>query len=123
MDWSLAGAVILSGLVIVFLVLVILIAVVKLTGKAAGKEKKIPPVSASASPTMAMAAPVPAAAAVSAVQEGVSGQTVAVIAAAVAAMMEQDAPGVAYAITGIRRAAESRPVWGFAGMLQNTRPF
>ncbi len=59
-------------------------------------------------------------------------QIIAVISAAVAAMMSEQAPGVPYAITGVSRASATgvsrarggeRPAWGFAGMQQNTRPF
>lgn len=57
------------------------------------------------------------------VQNGIDDQTIAAISAAVAMMMDEQAPGVQYAITGIERSMNSRPVWGFAGMLRNTRPF
>lgn len=121
MDWNLAGAVILSGLVIVFLILGILICVVAITGRLSGtgKSGKAAPAPAAVKAT----ASVPAAKPAPAVQAGISGETVAVISAAVAALMDEQAPGMNYAVTGIRRKRFSRPVWGFAGMQQNTRPF
>lgn len=123
MDWSLAGAVILSGLVIVFLVLIILIAVVyaaggviKSNGGQSTPEAAVPAGgNAAAVPDRQKPAPT--------VESGVSEETVAVISAAVAAVVAEQSPGVSYAVTNIRRARAARPVWGFAGMQQNTRPF
>jgi hypothetical protein len=63
------------------------------------------------------------------VQQGIAGETVAVISAAVAAFMEAEAPGAEYALQSIQQSVRrgparvQRPVWGFAGMQQNTRPF
>ena len=62
-------------------------------------------------------APVPA------VAGGIPEETVAVISAAIAAYMDESAPGTPFAITGITRSLNARPVWGFAGMRQNVRPF
>lgn len=127
MDWNLAGAVILSGLVIVFAILIILILVVVVTGnlmnRNATKPKPPAPPPASATPTPPPAASQPAPPSSASIVPGVSGETVAVISAAVAAIMDETAPGTPYAITGIQRDRGSRPVWGFAGMQQNTRPF
>lgn len=112
-DWTLAGSVMLSGLVIVFAALIILICLVLLMGKAlemTGKSK-------AAAPKPQAEEPPPA------VQDGAGEETVAAITAAVACVMQESAPGAAYQITGIRRTKEPRPVWGFAGMQQNTRPF
>jgi Na+-transporting methylmalonyl-CoA/oxaloacetate decarboxylase gamma subunit len=129
-DGSLAGAIILSGLVIVFIALIIVIGVVQATGKLANKAAMAPkpPQAPSAPPAQKAAAPAPAVAPTIApvVQQGIAGETVAVISAAVAAMMETEAPGVAYEVSSIQpRTANraQRPVWGFAGMQQNTRPF
>lgn len=124
-SWNLAGAVILSGLVIVFLVLIILIVVVNVTGRLTGSIKKTEPTppaapttpSAPTNPAATPSVPAPS------VEQGISGETVAVITAAVTAMMDEQAPGTAYAVTGIQHARSQRPVWGFAGMQQNTRPF
>lgn len=114
------GGVVVPGLLIVFLALVILIAAVFVMGrvfstsKGGGTAPK-----AKASPPPAAAAPAKAAP----VSGGISGETVAAITAAVACVMEETAPGIPYAITGVTRASSGRPVWGFAGMQQNTRPF
>lgn len=118
----------LSGMTIVFIALVVLIALVALMGKVFGVAKKQPAaVPASAGPSAPAAAPAPAvrpATPVMAVQSGVGEEAVAAISAAVAVVMgESGAPGGDYAITSIRRSKDLRPVWGFAGMQQNTRPF
>lgn len=115
---TVVGGTVLTGMVIVFAVLLILIGVMYLLGlvsrsgrKSEGKEQRQAPASAAPSPAVL----VPAAA----VTE--EEETVAVIAAAVGAYMA-DSPAP-YAITSVTRAKDARPVWGFAGMTQNTRPF
>jgi len=123
------GEVVIPGLLIVFLALIILICVVTLMGRflsASSKkkaDKKTPqaPVNAAPAQTSARASAVQSAA--PNVAAGIPGETVAAISAAVACYMQESAPGVSYAIQSISRPRESRPVWGFAGMLQNTRPF
>lgn len=65
----------------------------------------------------------PALAGVSVARDGISEETVAAISAAVYAYMSETEPGALYRIAGISRTAGVRPVWGFAGMQQNTRPF
>lgn len=123
MDWGLAGSVTLSGLVLVFVVLVLLILLVELTSKIMlrGESKKD---SAPTAPKPVVAPVVRVASAPSpVVQAGIDEETVAVISAAVYSCMDSAAMGTQYAISGIKRAAGERPVWGFAGMQQNTRPF
>jgi sodium pump decarboxylase gamma subunit len=122
-DWGQAGSVILSGLVIVFLILIILIAAVELTSRLVKSAEKKTQTSAPA-PVKTAPAPVKTASA-PVVQAGIEEETVAVISAAVYSCLE-NAPGVsapAYAIQSISRASGVRPVWGFAGMRENTRPF
>jgi sodium pump decarboxylase gamma subunit len=119
-NWGQAGSVILSGLVIVFLILVILIAAVELTSRLVkSTEKK----TQAAAPAPVTAAPVAAPAPL--VQAGIEEETVAAISAAVYCCLENatGASAPAYAIKSISRASGVRPVWGFAGMRENTRPF
>ena len=54
-------------------------------------------------------------------EEGISGEIIAAIAAAVAAM--EEGTGSSYSIRSVRRSAGTRPVWGAAGLMENTRPF
>jgi sodium pump decarboxylase gamma subunit len=119
-DWGQAGSVILSGLVIVFLILIILIAAVELTSRLVkSAEKKTQQSAPAPVKTAPVAAPAPL------VQAGIEEETVAVISAAVYSCLESasGASAPAYAIKSINRAAGVRPVWGFAGMRENTRPF
>jgi sodium pump decarboxylase gamma subunit len=119
-NWGQAGSVILSGLVIVFLILIILIAAVELTSRLVkSAEKK----TQAAAPAPVKAAPVAAPAPL--VQAGIEEETVAAISAAVYTCLEgaSGAGAPAYAIKSIARASGVRPVWGFAGMRENTRPF
>lgn len=123
-DWGLSGAVVLTGLVLVFVILLVLIITVEFTSRivnsATGGSKASPAkvVSVASAPkaqyAVATAAP--------AVQAGIEEETVAAIMAAVSCMTDQ-ASGVGYAVRSINRAKSDRPVWGFAGMQQNTRPF
>lgn len=132
-EWGLTGAVILTGLVLVFTVLVVLILMVQITsrivgniskeqGSSAAKPAEMPKAAAvtpAAKPSVAIAQKAPV------IESGIDGETVAVISAAVHSCMSavSQESGAGYAIQSIKRAAGSRPVWGFAGMQQNTRPF
>ena len=124
-----ATIVIVTGMVIVFLALVALIVLIKLVGAVFQEHGKTPSApSAPAAP--AVPAPVPAAmseeemavvTAAALASSDLSEEEVAVISAAVAATM---AGSSGYVITGItRRRPGERPVWGLAGMIENTRPF
>lgn len=119
-----AGSVILSGLVIVFLILIFLIWCVHLTGKAINGTNRQPAGNSRPAPPAGNAMPVvPASPAAPVVQQGIEEETVAAISAAVYCCMAEADPGVSYAIKSINRVTGGRPVWGFAGMQQNTRPF
>ncbi len=125
-EWGLAGSVMLSGLTIVFLILIILIATVEITGRVVkSAEKKSGPPAAQPTPVPAQK-PAPESAPAPAVQTGIEEETVAVISAAVYSCLESSGGAAAYAIKSISRghaAGGGRPVWGFAGMQHNTRPF
>ncbi|MDL2232952.1 OadG family protein [Ruminococcaceae bacterium OttesenSCG-928-L11] len=127
-DWGLAANVVFSGLIIVFTVLLLLILLVTIMGKILGSKPSAPSKPDSGSPSTPSAPSIPAPPAPPTVQDTASGnEVVAVIAAAVNAYMEEDAPGTPYRISSIApragRAKELRPAWGFAGMRQNTEPF
>ena len=108
-DWSLAGAVVFSGLIIVFFLLCILIGAVTLIGNIIDRSQK-------------KGDDVPSAIPAPAIETGIAEETVAVISAAIQCMSETS-PGTTYKIASINRHTSTRPVWGFAGMQQNTRPF
>lgn len=121
-DWTLAGAVVLSGLVIVFLILIILIFAVELVSRLVTGAEKATRHAAPSETKPLIPAPMPAQNPVSVAQD-IEEETAAVISAAVYSYINETAPGAAYAIKSITRSTGKRPVWGFAGMQQNTRPF
>ena len=127
-DFTLAGAVIITGLVVVFVALIGLSLIVWLIGKlfvstGLGSPKK---------PAQPAAAPKPAApaapkAAPQQAAEGIGDDIIAVISAAVASMFGggesgQPAAEGGFVLRSIRRARE-RTSWAQAGMMQNTQPF
>ena len=139
-NMEIALVVLLSGLVIVFAVLFLLIGIVKgygmivltVTGKreakrkekaerakaaakAAQKEPASKPEAPAAVPTPA-AAPAPAA---EAVQDGIPGDVIAAIAAAVDFMYGTGT----HVVAGVKRISPNRSAWASAGMIESTRPF
>lgn len=117
-----SAKVVLTGFVVVFAVLILLIFIIKIYGgivtkaQQTGKKKKLvekqTAVSVPAKPVAA--APVPV------VQDGVSEEVVAVISAAVATMY--GSPEKAR-IKSIKKSGNGRSAWANAGLLDNTRPF
>lgn len=123
MDWGYVGAVVVSGLVIVFVALILLIAMVWLMGRffVSGGNKK--PGNAEKAP--AQAEPLPAGAAQSE-QISEDSEVAAVIAAAVAAMSEES--GVPMRIKSIKPAKPSqctagRGAWAAAAAREAARTF
>lgn len=113
--------ILLTGLVIVFAMLIFLTFVIKGYGAVVrslqpnqnDQQNNIAPVTPSASP-----AAIPAA--VASVQDGISEETVAAISAAVYFLYGASAGKV----TSIRRAVQpNRSAWGMTGLLESTRPF
>lgn len=115
--------VMITGLVLVFFILVLLMLIIQIEGKffesrnskgnapkAAGKAVK--PQAKPAAPAAKAAAPVPE------VEQGISGEIVAAIAAAIAAIS-----GGKYTLRAVRRAGKGRGSWGSAGVNDVTSPF
>ena len=119
-----ALVVLVTGLVVVFAVLILLTAIIKIYGtivsKAQNKTAQAKPSKAAekTAPKAPVTAAVPAA---PAVEAGIPGEVVAAIAAAVVSVSEEEHKG--YAVKSIKRTAGSRPVWSMAGLMDNTRPF
>lgn len=120
-----SAKVVLTGFVVVFAVLVLLIFIIKLYGsivtsaqqasknkkKVVEKQKDMP---ISVKPVKSVSVPAPA------TQDGVSEEVVAVISAAVSAMY--GSPEKAR-IKSIKKSGGGRSAWANAGLLDNTRPF
>lgn len=121
-DMGQALNILVTGLVVVFAVLIILIAIIKLYGtivynaqnkkKGGGKKADL-----AKTPVPKPVAPVKAP---PAVEEGIPGEVIAVIAAAVASMGDGT---VTYSLKRVKRSTGIRPVWSTAGLMDNTRPF
>lgn len=123
-----SAKVILTGFVVVFSVLIILILIIKLystivqKAQQSGKKKKEKiavkeDVSSVATPK---AAPVSTASPDVSVQDGVTEEVVAVISAAVATMYGSSGKA---RIKSIKKLDTGRCAWANAGILDNTRPF
>ena len=125
-DWVCAGSVIISGLVVVFAALVLLWFIVAVLGRIlsgiAGNSGRKDNTSREEIPAAAPAVQQPSKPApMPVVEEGISNEVVAVIAAAIAAMS-----GGQCVVRSVKRAVSGgsgRSPWMAAGLLQNTRPF
>ena len=119
---QIALTVLLTGLVVVFAVLIFLTLIIKGYGSAvySMRQKKTAPAADKSAP-----APVPtvSVAPVPVVEEGISGEVLAAIAAAVYMTYENSSAPVV--IKSVKRTSSVSPrsVWGAAGRLENTRPF
>lgn len=121
---QIALTVLLTGIVVVFVMLIFLTYIIKGYGAIVSsiEEKMGVNKKAQESPTPInfVSAKKPAALTEQYVQAGISDEVVAAISAAVYMMYGASASSV----TSIRRASQSnRSAWGMAGMLENTRPF
>lgn len=126
-DWNEAWGVLVSGIGVVFAVLLLLVLLCVIMGlifkgianrkkeKMAQKEQpresasKAPPV---APPSVKSAPPV--------VEEGISQEVVAAISAAVTLVMGSDQP---FTIRSVKRSRNASNAWSAAGIAENTRPF
>ena len=122
-DWGYVFAVVITGLVVVFLILLILVGVLWLFGKlmgGTGKKKK--PSAEEAKPAVAQAASAAPVADAEDEDEADDEELIAVISAAIAAYSAAD--GKQYRITSVKKKEKAlRSGWGAAGISENTRPF
>lgn len=129
-NMDLALIVLLTGLVVVFAALIVLTFVIKGYGMiitsitSASKKKKAEAQAAKKAAQEATAKPAapaakPAAPAAPAVQEGIPGEVIAAIAAAV----DYTYGAGTHTIRAVRRVPQNRSAWGSAGLAESTRPF
>lgn len=117
-DWGYVGAVVITGLVVVFIILIILVGILWLLGKIMGGTGKKKPVKEEIKPVV-QTAPV---AVVEEEEETDDEELIAVISAAIAAYSAAD--GKQYRITSVKKKEKAlRSGWGVAGITENTRPF
>ena len=131
--WGNTLSVVLTGLVVVFAALVILIFLVWLMGKIfiaiGNKKNKEQEQHARRQAQQAMADQAKAdqvkteQAGTGQIEEGIPPEVVAAISAAVAVVMEESAPGAAYTIQRVQRAGVGRSAWGNAGLAAQLSPF
>lgn len=125
MEMQYVFAVVVTGLVVVFLGLVLLIAFISLIGaffKRADKNKKA--AKTENGKNAAVSAPKTAPVAVNPIQAADDDEVIAVISAAVAMMSEAD--GIAYRIKSVKAASNGVPArnaWASAGLRESTNPF
>lgn len=124
-EFEIALIVLIAGLVIVFAVLFLLIGIIKGYGtiilsvtksreakRQAKKEKANAAAQAAQAAVKKETAPAP-------VQDGIPGDVIAAIAAAVDFMYGAGT----HIVTGVKRVAPNRSAWASAGMIESTRPF
>lgn len=128
---DLALIVLLTGLVVVVAALIVLTYVIKGYGAlitsitAAGKKKKAEAQAAkkaaqeAVKPAVPAVKAAPAAPAAPAVQEGIPGEVIAAIAAAV----DYTYGAGTHTIRAVRRIPQNRSAWGSAALAESTRPF
>lgn len=120
------ASVVITGIVVVFIGLVLLILLVSIYGKifdvinnrAAGKAEEA---KKAAEAEKAAAKPEPVKVAAPVVEDGIEEETVAVIMAAISAM--SSAEGKKLVLKSVKTAKPQRPAWSTAGIIDNTRPF
>ncbi len=123
--WSSVGIIALTGILVVFLILAILIFFFYGLGaifKAIDKNKAAKKAAAAAAKQTAAPAPVPAPVVEDIADDEDEEEIIAVISAAIAAYAEED--GTSYTIRSIRRKGDrTRSAWSMAGINANMRQF
>lgn len=123
--WPETWATVLTGFVVVFLALILLVIIFWAFGKVMDNLTKN---SKPAAPAAAPAAPIrsiPEAPkmAVEFAADGVSDDVIAAITGAISAILAEEGDGKTYVVRSVKRVRKSRGAWGRAGMEENTRPF
>lgn len=116
MDWGIIGSTVVTGIVVVFLILAILVGFLSLMGTILRRKKTAPAPAVTAPP-----APAPIIRQEEADEED-DNELIAVISAAVAAYGE--AEGKQYRVVGVKKRDKAlRSGWSAAGIAENTRGF
>lgn len=118
-DWTFTMGVVLTGLVVVFTALVLLVLVIYLFGKIASGVKHAPSVPKAEKKN----ASVPKNPVVEVAAEGLSDEVIAAITGAISAILAEESDGKSYVVKSIKRVRKNRLAWGRAGAVENTRPF
>ncbi len=122
MDWTTAWGTVLTGLVVVFVALGLLILLLTIMGKVLGGTGKKPAPAKAAAPK---AAPAPAKkpAPVVTAADDIDGEIAAAITAALAVILAEEGSGKSYVVKSVKRVRSGKGAWGQAGLAENVRPF
>ena len=122
MDWTTAWGTVLTGLVVVFVALGLLILLLTIMGKILGGTGKKPAPAKAAAPK---AAPAPAKkpAPVVTAADDIDGEIAAAITAALAVILAEEGSGKSYVVKSVKRVRSGKGAWGQAGLAENVRPF
>ena len=125
MDWITAWGTVLTGLVVVFVALGLLILLLTIMGKVLGGTGKKPTPAKAAAPKAAPAAPAPAKkpAPVVTAADDIDGEIAAAITAALAVILAEEGSGKSYVVKSVKRVRSGKGAWGQAGLAENVRPF
>lgn len=120
------ASVVITGIVVVFIGLVLLILLVSIYGKIfdvinSRAARKAEEAKKAAEAAKAVAKPEPIKVAAPVVEDGIEEETVAVIMAAISAM--SSAEGKKLVLKSVKTVKPQRPTWSTAGIIDNTRPF
>lgn len=120
------ASVVITGIVVVFIGLVLLILLVSIYGKIfdvinSRAARKAEEAKKAAEAAKAATKPEPVKVAAPVVEDGIEEETVAVIMAAISAM--SSAEGKKLVLKSVKTAKPQRPAWSTAGIIDNTRPF
>mgnify|MGYP004576982407 FL=1 len=120
------ASVVITGIVVVFIGLVLLILLVSIYGKIfdvinSRAARKAEEAKKAAEAAKAANKPEPVKVAAPVVEDGIEEETVAVIMAAISAM--SSAEGKKLVLKSVKTAKPQRPAWSTAGIIDNTRPF
>lgn len=123
MDWGYIISVTIIGMLVVFAALILLVMFVAsmglLSSKPTQKVKKDKGIPAEKEPTKTTVAKGIA----PTENDDIDGEIVAVITAAISQMRLNEGKTAGFRVKNIARASNSRPIWGLAGMQENTRAF
>ena len=121
-NWTEAWAVVLTGIVVVFVALILLIIVVWAFSKIFDKTPKKAPAPKKAAPAAPKAAPQVAVAAPAADGEDMD-EIAAAITAALAVILAEEGAGKSFVVKSIKRVRSGGSAWRSAGLAETVRPF
>ncbi len=121
MTTTYVASVVITGIVVVFLALILLIILFSILGYTVNISKKEDVQNEAPTATQVAVSNATRASVAPVVEDGIDEEVVAVIMAAISAMSEQS--GKKLRLLSVKSAGNARPAWAQAGLIDNTRPF